>query len=62
MIVLVQQRKNSINLTKENINISLCLHHNECESYFYEKNCKFKVHDNISWYKFSLESVSKDFT
>ena len=25
------------------------------------KICKFKAHDNIPWYEFCLESMSKDF-
>ena len=29
---------------------------------FLYKNWKFKVHDNIPWYEFCLENISKDFT
>ena len=31
--------------------------------YIYKTDiCKFKAHDNIRWYEFCLESVSKGFT
>ena len=41
------------------------MHYNYVESYLYVNKTefyKFKAMDNISWYKFCLGSVSKDFT
>ena len=65
IILLVQHRKkNSINCTKASTKFALSLHYNNDEIYLHVniKNWKFKVHDNIPWYEFSLWSVSKKFT
>ena len=55
----------SIKFTKENTKFFLRLHYNGDESYLYvniTKICKFKAKDNIGWYDFCLESISRDFT
>ena len=42
----------------------MSLYNNDNRSYLYVKKtkiCKFKAHDNIPWYEFCLESMSKDF-
>ena len=66
MIALVQQKKNSINFSKGKTLLKLCVVHcNGYESYLYINKTeiwKFKAKDNISWYKFGLGSISKDFT
>ena len=59
MIALVQQN------SKANIKFYLSLHYNGDETYLYvnkTENCKFKANDNMNWYNFCLESVSKVFT
>ena len=56
--------KFNINFTKANTKFFLSLYHNGYGSYLYVNKagtCKFKVHDNIPWYKFCLGSLSKDF-
>ena len=43
----------------------MSLHYNGHESYLYVNDIKIdksKAHDNICWYDFCLESISKDFT
>ena len=57
--------KNSINLSKANTKVSLCLHCSGDESYLYVNKteiCEFKATDNTSWYNFCLENVLQDFT
>ena len=59
------EKKFSINFSKANTKLCLSLHCNGDESYLYVNKteiCKFKTKDNISWYSFSLGSISKDFT
>ena len=65
MIALVQQKKISTNFSKAKTKFCLSLHYNGDESYLYVNEteiCKFKAHDNISWYNFCIAKVSKDFT
>lgn len=65
IIALMQQKKISINFYKTKANFCLSLHYNGAESYLYVNKaeiCKFKVKDNIMWYNFCLESMSKVFT
>ena len=50
MVVLVQQKKISINFSKANAKFCLSLHYNGDESYLYlnkTKIFKFKVKDNV---------------
>ena len=57
--------KFSINFDKGNTKFCLSLHYNGDESYLYvneTKIFKFKAKDNVSWNKFCVGSVSKDFT
>ena len=52
-------------LVMQGKHFALSLHYNGDESYLYANKteiCKFKANDNISWYNFSLENASKDFT
>ena len=55
----------SSSFSKANTKSCLILHYNGDESYFFVNKteiCKFHLKDNISWYNFCLESVSKDLT
>ena len=65
MITLAQQEQNLILILLRQTRIFfLSLYHNGYGSYLYVNKagtCKFKVHDNIPWYKFCLGSLSKDF-
>ena len=51
--------------SKAETTFCLSLHCNGHQSYLFvnkTKTCKFKANDNISWYNFCSERVSKDFT
>ena len=55
-------KKISINFSRVNTKFYLNLHYNNDESYLYGNKtdiCKFKAHENMSWYNFCLGSVSK---
>ena len=65
IVVLVEKKKICINLSNANTKFCLSLYYNGDESYLYVKKTEiytFKAKDNISWYNFCLESLSKDFT
>ena len=54
-----------INFSKGKTKFCSSLHYNGDESYFYVNKteiCKIKANNNISWYNFCLQSVSKYFT
>ena len=55
-------KKISINFSRVNTKFYLNLHCNSDESYLYGNRtdiCKFKAHENMSWYNFFLGSISK---
>ena len=65
MVVLVEQKKISINFSNANKKFCFSLHYNDDESYLYgnkTKIYKFEAKGNISWYNFCLGSLPKDFT
>ena len=65
MISLVQQKKKSINFSKENTKFCATLHCNGDEGCFYANKTetyKFKVKTNTSWYNVCLGNISQDFT
>ena len=60
IILMVQQKKVSIDFSKANIKLCLTLHYNGDESYLHVNKTeifKFKVKGNIRWYIFCLGSV-----
>ena len=65
MIVLVQEKKNSINFSKAKAKFCLILHYNGVNDYLHVNKTgiyKFKASVNIHWNEFCVESISKDFT
>ena len=65
MMPLVQLKIISVNFSKAKTKFCLNLHYNCLNTYLHVNKteiCKFKLHHNIRWYKFSLGMLSKDFT
>ena len=61
----VEKKISKLNFSKANARFCLSLRYSGNESYLYVNKIeiyKFKAKDNISWYKFCVGSVSKDFT
>ena len=64
LILLVQPKKISINFSKAKTKFCLRLHYNGTNSYLFVNKAeiyKFKAHNNIRWYEFSLGCVWTDF-
>ena len=64
LILLVQPKKISINFSKAKTKFCLSLHYNGTNSYLFVDKAeiyKFKAHNNILWYEFSLGCVLTDF-
>ena len=64
LILLVQLKKISVNFSKAKTKFCLSLHYNGTNSYLFVDKAeiyKFKAHNNMRWYEFSLGFVLTDF-
>ena len=64
LILLVQPKKISINFSNAKTKFCFSLHYNGTTSYLFVDKAeiyKFKAHNNIRWYEFSLGCVLTDF-